>query len=150
MRLSSANPKYKKRPNPARIKPLLLLPLVSAATQLHLQYKPGLLFLSSADFLPGPGDLSFRAGQMQGGRLRHGGRFARLRYRDQESLAHGPGFVNARGALRASRERLSGPGHTIMGGQALSMPFDHTAVTLPAHRWPASEGSFRISPGRIE
>lgn len=64
-----------------------------------------------------------------------------------KSLVYALGFVNAllrlRGAQRASRKGLAGPGHTIMGVKPLSMPrFNEQSITttLPAHRWPAPEG----------
>lgn len=127
---------------------------VSAATQLHLQYKPGLLFLSTADFLPRVRGISpSRAGQMQPGYLRLGSRFATWLVspnRDIQSLAHGPGFVNARfgarGALRAWGKGLENLGHTIYEGQALSMPFDHTTV----FKCGTTGGRIQDIPGRIE
>jgi len=64
-----------------------------------------------------------------------------------QSIAPGPGFVNALRspgeALHRAGKRLKDLGHTIMGGQVLSMPlFNEQSIitTLPAHRWPALEG----------
>ena len=129
-RLSSGpDPKTERGPSATQSSPAVVATTVfsatMAATQLHSQYKPGPVFLSTIQFLRGPRVIYHARALMQSGRLRHGGHFAFLSGSpniDIESLAQGRTFVNdalfrLRRAQRASAEGLADLGHTIMGAR---------------------------------